>query len=261
MESNIWGDRSLAEDKAEYISIGDLHLWLKYRNQEIWIAHLYNDELKKTLDSDKPPKDVEWVRWAHKNSSSEVTISPVYPDKPLIVQSEYNLKVSPDTRIQIFSRIPIWIRISLAPTGPLLIELPTVKLSRTWFGSFTEGELCYHAITKARRNLSHVDKKPYLVSCPIKIVNKSDEELTFSNFCFRVERLSMFLHKNQLWADETQIVYQGEDLHSDVIMTGKLQEGITRKQLISRPRKQVQKSLATRTFKRFFGESLLGAIN
>lgn len=251
MEHDIWGSRSLAEDRVEYMTIGDLHLWIKYRNEEVWIAHAYKDEIKRKSASDQPPKQIEWTRWAHKTSSSKVSVSPVYPDKPLLVHSEYNLKVSPETRIQIFARIPIWVRISLAHNGYQLIELPTVKLSRTWFGTPMEGELCFHATTKARRDLSQVDKKPFLVSCPIKIVNKSDEELTFSNFCFRVERLSMYLHDNELWADETEIIYQGEDLHSEVVMTGKLPEGIARKQLLTKPRKEVHKSLATRTFKFF----------
>lgn len=258
MEHDIWGSRSLAENQVEHITIGDLHLWIKYRNEEVWIAHVYKDKFKRKAGSDQPPKNADWSRWAHKNSSPEVTVSPVYPDKSLVVHSEYSLKVSPETRIQIFTRIPIWIRISLANNDYQLIELPAIKLSRTWFGTETEGELCYHATTKARRDLSKVDKKPYLVSCPIKIVNKSDEELTFSNFCFRVERLSMYLHDNELWADETEIIYQGEDLHSEVVMTGKLPEGMTKKQLLTKPRKQVQKSLATRTFKRFFkGTSLI----
>lgn len=257
MEKDFWGNRTLADGKLHHLSEGDLHLWLRYQDEEVWIAHAYTDELKRKSDLEKPPKNVEWSRWAHKNNSAEVIVSPVYPDKPLVVHSEYSLKVSPATQIQIYTRIPIWIRISLSNTGYQLLELPTVKLSRTWFGTPTEGELCYHAKTKARRSLSHVDKKPYLVSCPIKIINKSDEELTFSHFCFRVERLSMYLHENELWADQTQIIYQGEDLHSDVIMTGKLPEGITKKQLLSSPRKRVQKSLATRTFKRFFGNTML----
>lgn len=261
MELDIWGNRSLAEDSVQYINFGELHFWMKLRNEEVWIAYTYSDELKQKPCSEKPPKGVEWSRWAHKNCSAEITVSPVFPDKPLVVHSEYSLKISPETQIQIYSRIPIWIRISLAHNQYQLIEMPAIKLSRTWFGIPTEGELCYHALTKARRDLSEVEKKPFLVSCPIKIINKSNEELTFTHFCFRVERLSMYLHEHELWADETQIIYQGEDLHSDVIMTGKLPAGITKKQLLTKPRKHVKKSLATRTFRRFFGDTLAGTIN
>lgn len=251
MENNIYGKISLENGKPHYFSIGDLHLWLDYRDKEIWIAHEYEDDSEGEMESGNPPQSLEWARWAHKIGSSELRILPVYPDLPLVVHSKYALKVSPQTTIQIYTRIPIWLRISLADMDYRLIELPAVKLSRTWFGTPTEGELCYHATTKARRDMSQVKGSPYLVSCPIKIANRSSEELKFENFCFRVGRLSMYEHEGEYWADETQIIFQGGDHNSDVIMTGKLAEGISKKQLISRPRKEVHKSLATRTFKLF----------
>ncbi|WP_138430514.1 DUF432 domain-containing protein [Fodinibius saliphilus] len=251
MNENIWGNISLIDQGKRYFSIGDLHLWLAYQNDEIWISYAYESDLEGPVDRDHPPKNAEWSRWAHKISSSELNIRPVFPDLPLVVHSEYTLKISPKTQIQIYTRIPIWVRISIADNDYQLIELPTAKLSRTWFGTPTEGELCYHAVTKARRDLSDVEQKPYLVSCPITISNRSEGELNFEHFCFRVERLSMYGYNNAFWADETQIIFQGEDLNSDVIMTGKLYDGITKDQLLSPPRKNIQKSLATRTFKIF----------
>lgn len=256
MSLEIFGKIDLQEDQAHYMSLGNLHVWIKYQGEEIWIAHGFKNEIKGDLKEESPPDDIEWSRWANKTVPDKIQILPVFPDLPLIVNSEFKLRISPDTKIQIFTRIPVWIRISVAKNDYQLIELPTIKLSRTWFGSTVEGELCYHATTKARRDLSHVDKKPYLVSCPILISNKSDDELDFENFCFRVERMSMYKDQEELWADETQIIYHGTDHNSDVIMTGKLPEGIEKKQLLSKPRKQIQKSLATRTFKRIFEDTL-----
>jgi len=256
MSEQPWGNVSLTDQKVQYATIGDLHIWLKTQNEEVWIAHGYTDEFKGRPKTDGPPEEITWGRWADKSAAEEVNILPVYPDKPLIVHSEYPLKVNAGTKIQIYSRIPVWVRISIPESEYQLIELPTVKLSRTWFGSPIEGELCYHATTKARRDLSLVDKKPYVVSCPILIHNKSDTELDFEHFCLRVERLSMYQHDGDFWADETQIVYHGEDLNSDIIMTGKLPEGIDKSKLLSKPRKQIHKSLATRTFKRIFQDTM-----
>lgn len=251
MDEQIWGNISIEDGQTCYFSLGDLHLWIQYRDEEIWIAHGFEDEFTAEISSDKPPEDYSWSRWAHKVGSGELKISPVFPDKPLVIHSEYKLAVSPNTSIQIFTRIPVWVRISLSQNDYRLTELPTVKLSRTWFGSFIEGELCYHATTKARRDLSKVDKKQYLVTCPISITNKSETELDFESFCFRVERLSIFEHDQECWSDETQIIFQGGDLSSEIIMTGKLPDGISRKKLLSKPRKRIEKSLATRTFRRF----------
>lgn len=255
MDQKIWGEISIEDGKMHYLSLGDLHLWLKFHNKEVWIAHGYKADLRGKAKPEGPPKKYNWSRWAHKSESAKLKITPVFPDMPLMVHSEYGLKVSPQTNIRIYCRIPVWIRISLSQHDYNLIELPAVKLSRTWFGTPIEGELCYHATTKARRDLSQVEKRPYLVSCPISITNKSGGELNFEHFCLRVERLSMFEHEDELWADETQITYQGEDLHSEVIMTGKLPEGISEEQLLSKPRKRIQVSLATRTFKQLFKDA------
>lgn len=260
MEHNIWGTVSLQEKEIHYIHIGDLYLWLKYKDKEVRIAYCYSDEISGEIDKDNPPKEAQWVRWAHKNGHDLVRIQPAFADLPLIVQSEYLLKVSPRNQIQVFSRIPIWISISLANDNYQLIELPVTKMSKTWFGTPIEGELCYHTTTKARRDLSQLKPEPYLVSCPITISNKSSETLDFESFCFRVERLGIYKHEDTLWADETQITYHGIDQHSDVIMTGKLPEDIDKQMQLTKPRKQIHASLTTRTFKRLFEDTdILGS--
>lgn len=253
---NIWGERDLADGEIEFIALGNLRLWIVHKNSDIWIGYIHTNTLETTGEESKnPPDDLEWSRWATKMDTRRIKLAPVFPDKPLVVTSEYPLRISPNTKIQIFTRIPLWVRINLSAKDYLLTEIPTVKKSRTWFGTPLEGELCYHETTKARRNLSEVDVKSFVVNCPIAIENKSNEDLTFENFCYRVERLSIYQHKKELWADETQIIYQGDDLNSDVIMSGKLPEGISKKNLLSKPRKEVQKSLATRTFKLFFEDA------
>lgn len=253
---NIWGERELTEGKTEFISLGNLRVWILLKDSDIWIGHLHvNGGENADTNSAKPPENLEWSRWATKSNPKKIRLTPVFHDLPLVVTSEYPLRISSSTKIQIFTRVPVWVRLNLPDKDYLLTEIPTVKLSRTWFGTPLEGELCYHASTKARRNLSQVEHKSYVVNCPIVIFNKSNEDLNFENFCYRVERLSIYQYQKELWADETQIVHQGEDLNSDVIMTGKLPEGIDKKMLLSKPRKAIQKSLATRTFKLFFDDT------
>lgn len=253
---NIWGEKKLEEAQYEFVSIGNLCLWILYKDADLWIGYQYITDEEVILDNQQPPEDLNWSRWAMEKEIKKVQLLPVFPDKPLVVKSEYPLKIKSGTEIQVFVRIPIWIRISIPSNNYQLIDIPIVKLSRTWFGTELEGELCYHATTKARRNLSEVEPKPYLVNCPIQISNKSGDDLDFENFCYRVERLSIYEYENVLWADETRIIYHGENLNSDVIMTGKLPEGISKKNLLSKPQKNIQKSLATRTFKRLFEDSL-----
>lgn len=254
MEADFWGERTFKEDEVvQYISIGDLHLWMKTKDEDIWIGYRYS-EIKKDLYSEQPPDDLEWSRWAAKTINTDLKVTPVFPDLPIVVFSEYPLKVLPGTSIQIYTRIPIWIRISLKKNDHVLSELPSLKLSKTWFGTPVEGELCYWATTKARRNLSRVEKKPYVVNCPIQITNKATADLDFEKFCYRVEQLKIYEYEQELWADETQITYQGEELLSDITMSGKLPKGMEKSVLLSGPRNKARRNLAIRTFYKFFDE-------
>ncbi len=259
MNIQNWGPLQLSsDDEIQSFEAGNLQVWLKRKDNEIWISHHHKQhggEGRETAEN--PPADVEWSRWAPKEIGDSVTLLPVFPDLPLVINSEFPLRVSPGSSIQIFTRIPIWLRISMGKKDMLLTELPTVKLSRTWFGTPMEGELCYWAATKARRSLSNVERKPYLVSCPIQITNKTDGDLDFEKFCFRVERLKIFSYKDELWADETRIVYQGEEQNSDISMSGRLPKGMGNAELISPPRKPIQRSLATRTFRKIFDDSFI----
>ncbi|NGP77974.1 DUF432 domain-containing protein [Balneolaceae bacterium YR4-1] len=258
MNIDKWGEFTLSSgEKADFFRLGDLRLWLKYKDEEIWIGHQYagHADSKEALDS--PPEDLEWARWAPKEPGNTIKLMPVFPDLPLVVNSEYPLRVNPGASIQIFTRIPVWLRISIGKNDTVLTELPSIKLSRTWFGTPIEGELCFWAITKARRSLSNVERKPHMVSCPIQITNKTEEDLNFDKFCFRVERLKLFVYNEELWSDETRIVYQGEEQYSDINMSGRLPKGMENAKLISPPRKPEHRSLATRTFKMIFDESFL----
>ena len=256
MENKIWGVIELGDGKVQFRQLGDLNLWFKYHNEEIWIAHCYTGDSRGERSAGELPEDVRWSRWAHKNAYKSIRIEPAHSYLPLIVHSEYSLKVSPRTDIQVFCRVPLWISIMIADDNYKLAEFPVHQLPKTWFGTRLEGELCYHTTTKARRNLSEVHPAPHLITCPVTIANRSNVTLNFEHFCFRVERLGIFLHENTLWADETQITYRGEGQNSDVVMTGKLPKGITQQMQLSKPRRKIQSSLATRTFKHFIEDTL-----
>lgn len=259
MNMQDWGSYQFENDKIKYLNTGHLHLWIRRRNDEVWIGHQYGEGSNdgRNFEDEKPPAELEWARWAPKDNPDTIKIMPVFPDLPMVISSEYPLKVASGSSITIYTRIPVWIRISAGKSAGTLIELPTIKLSRTWFGTPMEGELCYWSTTKARRSLEAVEKKQHLVSCPIVIANKTAEDLSFEKFCFRVERLKIFKYGDELWADETRITYQGEEQHSDITMSGKLPKGMEKGELINGPRKPIQKSLATRTFHKIFDDTFL----
>src|SRR5699024_55789 len=134
MANNIWQTIDLGDEKVHFRKLGNLFLWFKYRNDEVWIASCYSDDVSGSVDESEPPNGVRWSRWAHKGGYETIRLKPALANLPLIVHSEYSLKISPHTEIQVYSRVPVWVQILIADKDYQLEELPVSKLPKTWFG-------------------------------------------------------------------------------------------------------------------------------
>ena len=258
MDMNLWTQHSVEPGASPiHLSLGGLQVWLQNRIGEIWIAHSYEEEPGSGPGKEpSPPENLQWARWAYNSEMEAVRVTPVFPDLPVVISSEFPLTISPGAKIQIFSRIPVWMRLEFGQRGYILKEIPSIPLSKTWFGTPLEGELCYWYSTKARRSLEGVKPMPYYVNCPIWITNRDSEDLHFEKFCLRVGRLGIYRFEDKLWAGETQIVHHGDE-DSEISITGKLPSGMGSGEQLSKPRNPLQRSLATRTFKKLFDDTFI----
>lgn len=194
--------------------------------------------------------DLKWSRWALRNEKMNIEITPLFPNMPVVVKPEYQFKLFPEGSADIYVRIPIWIQVKAISEGGLKVtEIPSMLLSRTWFGSFLEGELCYWFKTTARRALEDDIFKSHLCVCPIKIVNSSEEELEIDKLCLRTEQLSMFNNDKSLWSDHMTIQYKGGNNFSDIIVSGTPPKEAKNAVLAASPRNPVRKGFAQRTFR------------
>jgi hypothetical protein len=196
------------------------------------------------------PADLKWSRWALKKSDFKLRINPCFPNLPVVVRPEYEFRLTRGAEATFYVRIPVWAQIQDISDGDLLItEIPSMILSRTWFGEFTEGEICYWFKSTARRKITDDIFKPHLCVCPINVLNNSDEELNIDKLCLRCESLSVFKDGNNLWADKMIIEYKGGNQFSDLIVTGKAPDEAPNAVLIGKPRSPIKKGFAQRTFK------------
>jgi hypothetical protein len=194
--------------------------------------------------------DLRWSRWVLRNGEMEIQLSPVFPNLPVVVKPEYQFKLIQGGSAEIYVRIPVWIQVKALSENDLRItELPSLQLSRTWFGSFLDGEICYWFKTTARRLLDEDIFKPHLCVCPIKVFNNSEEELEIDKLCLRTEQLSIYINDKSLWSDHMTIEYKGGNNFSDIIVSGKPPKEAKDAVLIGSPRNPVRKGFAQRTFR------------
>lgn len=244
MPDQFWGDFTLEQDATITRDIGNLSLRLRSNANEIWVASRDMTTVRNKKISDK---DFVWSRWVMKDEHTALQLAPQTPDRPVIVVPEYTFRLVPGATARIYVRIPLWVAI-LYSDSRVLTEIPTVTLTKTWFGGPAEGELCYGISTTARRTIIRKDIQSHQMVCTITVSNKSDEDLQVEKILFRVERLTIFQKDDCFWSDETEIVYHGGKHHSDIIMTGRVPDEVKEAKKKMGPRNPVKKSFTVRTF-------------
>ena len=256
--SEFWQRFSIPElsGEGQTVEIGDLELALRFEAGELWVR--YHHQGPQPMRSNFRPRlrEDRWSRWAVSGEPREVVLEPVLADLPLVIYPEHPMTLAKGAEMEIYTRVPVWIRIKVVPDKGeeyVPVEIPTLHLSKTWFGSRTEGELCYSISTKARRNITE-PTQPYLATCPVVIQNGSEQELQFEKFCFRVDRLNLYESDGNLWAGETRITFEGEEQASELKVTNRLPDRLKEPRLITKARKESRGSLAIRTFQKIINE-------
>lgn len=250
VEKFEWGTRQLEVDKLFIAQFAQIRLWYKINSEELWIAHQSLDPgMEELADLESTADDLKWSRWAFKKAPKAFQIMPIFPNRSVVAKPEHPFKVATRAQAMIYVRVPVWLRLEMAKKElETLKEIPTVVLSNTWFGTFTDGELCYWLSTKARREIAADPENPHLVICPLRIINSSEEELLVEKLRLQVRGLSIYQSDGQLWADETKISFRGHNDVSRIEIISKKPDELKEFELLSPPREDIKKGLAARTF-------------
>ncbi len=245
-----WKDyETISTDPQDY-SIGNLKFSFMYSRNELMARYEYfhsrkDNNISKKISSEK----TTWSRWAVKKEITKLQIKPQMPDRPVIIKPESPFRIVKNSHAQIYVRIPVWIQLGISGrhTYPLL-DIPTIILSNTWFGTFLEGELCYWVSSGVRRQIEIDPDRPYMAICPIFLSNKSNEDLLVEKLALRVTNLSLYMENNQLWAGDTSIIYKGEQEISQIEFPQGPPVDAKSAKLINTARITSKKGLSIKTF-------------
>lgn len=249
---DLWGDRPVpAPGEAQRLDMGPLTLWLKGVDGELWITHTRSqegEEPDRTLRDDAP-----WSRWALHPEQRHLRISPVFPDRHLVVKPEHPFTLMRRASARIYLRVPVWVRVESMdrPGGrtALITEVPTVALSETWWGDFQDGELAYWLTTEGHSQLTPDLFDTHLVISAVQLDNLSEDDLRVEKLSLRVEHLSIYEKDGWLWAEEVRVEYHGEAEGTEIHMDDNPPPEAAGAREISPARVQ-SKSLKARTFAR-----------
>lgn len=226
-------------------TFAELSIDTRVESDEVWFAYTLPNEYQNVLAARQAP----WSRYIGVNVPVTLEFSPKLPDRPVLLALKEECKVLPSSRVNVYAFIPLFIKCSL--NKQQIAEAPTKILSDTWFGEPHSGELCYNVASELHQKLpAFVDFPSHTVACPIRIRNRSEEELIIKTLCLRVQWLSIYSQNSHLISNETLITYRGLEQPSEIHVAASGPNAAT---LLSGSRSPAPRSLSIRSFVSMLG--------
>jgi hypothetical protein len=250
-----WGQYRLSREEPFRMHLGETSVVVRTAADELRVVS-FQEPAGPGTSPEPTSSDPTWTRWAASSTPLEIRVTPQLPDRPVVLQPAESFHLLPGARARIYVRVPVWIRIEVTGSaGGVLTEVPTLVLSDTWWGDFASGEVCYWLPIVARRSASQEIFLPERIICPLELVNRANETLPVEKILLRCEHLTVFRGSGSLWSDEIRVRYRGEEVGSDVEMTGRPPPEAEQARRLTVPREPMVKGITARTFARLRGLS------
>lgn len=217
-----WGKYKLSKNRWAHWRIGPLSLFVKPKDREWHVAFRQNADpqdstllLEAETDSEPDPGTYYFARYAIESSGTEIELHPRLGDRPFMVSPEQPLYLLAGQKSVLYVSTIVWIQASIVNgSRSVLLDMPTIRRSDTWFGDNTrEGELCYSTKTNARTELEEIQQRPHRAVTPVEIRNEGSGVLPIEQLRVPVPALSIYADsRNRLWTDSVRFVRrEGED--------------------------------------------------
>ena len=266
-----WGDFEIDENQGGRWEVGPSTLWL-YRTEREWRvvyrAGISSGEPDPLADNSRATvpapadefeelfgvedDDLQISRHGFTKSQGAISLQPALADRPVISRPEHPMHVPAGETMTLYVSTPLWMRVML-PDDRMLTELPSHRMSDTWFGTSTiEGELCYATRTSGRSRLESLPVRLHRAVTPLKVKNSANDPLLLERVQLPVRHLSLYRDaSDRLWTDPVRMNRaegaEGADIQ---IRTGAPQEA-QKSTRIQTARDESKRGLFTSTFGAF----------
>ena len=188
-------------------------------------------------------------RYMFQKTYSSLTLTPVLVDRPVVVRPTTPFSIREGQEVTLYVTTPFWIRVEVEGATLPLREIPTLRLSDTWFGKDTlSGELCYASQLAGRLSLEDVHKLPYRVISPLRVRNRSSKPLLIERVKLPLQYLSIYGSKEHFLWTQTVVLTHEQDRTKLNLHKKPLDAEIGEK--VSGPRQKLKDNLVVRAFER-----------
>lgn len=255
-----WGDYELDLDQAASWQIGPLTVWLHRGEAEWRLGHQWSEDdraegWRLTLPAEPPEEGIETERFAVRRTEPSVRLRPVSADRAVVARPRTPFRVLPGQSSRVFISSPLWVEIGAAGVDAALKEMPTRRMSDTWFGASTrEGELCYALKTNARTNLEELPRVCYRLLTPVVIDNRAAQPLVVERLSLPVPFLSIYGAEDcDAWSEEVRMLHTEDGGMAELDIREGLPPEARGAKRLSEPRRMAQQGHLFQAFGSLLG--------
>ena len=216
-KSDMWGTFRVGSAAWSRWRIGSLTLWV-YRTETEWrLATLrgmdpLEDARSYAPNAAEPPEDAERFRFAAGESGDAIRLNPALADRPVVVRPEQPLTLLPGDEAVFYVGSQLWVHVEAGMPPRELTDVPTLRLSDTWFGTSTrEGEACYASKSNARTGLGDVPIRPARALTRVRLVNRGADKLRLERLKIPVSHLALFMGSDGRCWTQSLVVERGNE--------------------------------------------------
>lgn len=259
-----WGDFELADGQAGQWQINALRLTVQRLANEWLIAYEYDPTVDWNLSdwsyqicNDLLVRDMETgdkERYVFKQLQPACRLMPLMADRPLISQPITPLYLPAKEESDLFTSVPLWVRLEVGQPPRPLRELPIRRPSDTWFGPSTiEGELCYASRTSGRLHLENMPRRIHRAITKVTIYNQATDPLQVDRLSLPVMYLSLFSTPDGLlWTEDVTMVRSRNTSMASMNVIPGPPTSVSEAQPVSDARLDASRNMAVRAFAALF---------
>ncbi|WP_167614902.1 DUF432 domain-containing protein [Maribellus sediminis] len=214
MEKNsLFRKWSIQPGEAELIPCNTFVLGVR-REKEGWFIKVF-DDVSNPEEVNKD--DIREGEYYHSGKSNSLIIAPALQYKPLVFKGN-KMVIAPHQRMTFFVRIPLVLQLyfSKIQEDNLLKEIPSRRLSDTWFGEPDNGVAAFSLGNEYHLNFDSKDFTELEAVCPVTIFNNWDQQLEVQRLIIKADNMSLFRNDLKLVTSVVKLEYRGQDNISSV---------------------------------------------
>ncbi len=257
-EKALFADYTINDNSNSFWRIGPLELVIESKPLEWRLHWSYNQEplsahfhFLENYTGSFSHMNTERIAFCHKNSV--LSINPKLADRPIVIRPEVPFFIPPEEEITLYFTTPLWLDLQ-SGENTTIREIPTFRLSDTWFGpSDQSGEFCYAAKISARLDVNELKMLFHRSITSLVIKNRAADPLFLERIKLPVPNLSLYRGEDGINYTEEIIVEREKNGKTVQIALGKRpakQFPVSHK-LIG-PRMTLEHSFMTRTLNSIF---------